>query len=205
MGSDPSRRPWSPALAFAGFEAGGAVGELAWPVRRRQQHLSMDRSCTLAMQKGMREAGLFSRLFAIFFLLDLTQRQTFEDQGLWLWVGEPSQSWWGSQMRGSLGTDRSCQADQRPVCNPALPPMFCGRQGFHPARGPVAGRLGPSSACGGRGSLTEQRGGSGRGGRGCPQQPRASGLQQGRHLFQPGPQAQPVFQFILAAIPHWTT
>lgn len=49
------------------------------------------------------------------------------------------------------GTDRSCQADQRPVCNPALPPMFCGRQGFHPARGPVAGRLGPSSAWGGGG------------------------------------------------------
>ena len=66
------------------------MGELAQPVRRRQQHLSMDRSCTMAMQKRMREAGLFSQLFAIFFLLGLTQRQTFEDQGLWLWVGEPS-------------------------------------------------------------------------------------------------------------------
>lgn len=60
LGSNPSRRPWHPALAFAGFEAGGAVGELARPVRRRQQHPSVDRSCTLVMQKGMKEAGLFS-------------------------------------------------------------------------------------------------------------------------------------------------
>ena len=106
----------------------------------------------------------------------------------------------GPRCKVPWGTDRSCQADQRPACNPALPPTFCGRQGFHPARGPVAGRLGPSSACSGGGSLTGQHGGSGRGRRGYPQQPRASGLQQGRHLFQPGPQAQPVFQSILAAI-----
>ena len=96
------------------------MGELAWPVRRRQQHLSMDRSCTLAMQKGMREAGLFSRLFAIFFLLDLTQRQTFEDQGLWLWVGEPSQSWWGSQMRGSLGDRQELPGRPTACVQPSL-------------------------------------------------------------------------------------